>query len=83
MFACAVYVRSVPSKRHRVRAFFALAVLAIVGGFVLEGAVAGATSIFAMLVFIAACAYALRHQAQHATARSTRTGLGGWFSGWF
>jgi hypothetical protein len=51
----------VPSKRHRAWVGFALfAALAIVGLFVLDGAVAGATLFVAMLVFIGACIYALR-----------------------
>ena len=59
------------------------AVLAILALFVLDGAVAGATSLAAMLVFIGACVTALRGQDPDAVRDGDRTGLAGWIGGWF
>jgi hypothetical protein len=74
----------VRSKRRRAWVGFALfAVLAILGLFVLHGAVGGATSLVAMLVFIGACIYALRGEDQAAIAKNDRTGVAGWIGGWF
>ena len=71
-------------QRHRVRLAFGLfAVLAILALFVLRGAVGGITAFAAMLVFIGACIAALRNQDAEARRRSDRTGLAGWFGGWF
>jgi hypothetical protein len=73
-----------PSKRHRAWPGFALfAVLAIAALFVLHGVAAGAASLAAILVFGAACAYALRAEDPTAAAPSRRTGLRGWLGGWF
>jgi hypothetical protein len=63
--------------------FALFAVLAVLGIFVLDGAAGGVTSLAAMLVFIAACVYALRGQDQGAVEHNERTGLAGWFGGWF
>lgn len=73
-----------PSKHRRAWIGFALfAVLAILGLFVLDGALAGVTSLAAMLVFIGATIYALRGQDTEARRDSDRTGLAGWIGGWF
>jgi hypothetical protein len=72
------------SKRRRVRLTFALfAILAILALFVLHGAAGGVAALAAMLVFIAACMYALRGRDAETGAPSDRTGLAGWFGGWF
>jgi hypothetical protein len=36
-----------------------------------------------MFVLIAACIEALRAQGSESSARADRTGLAGWFGGWF
>ena len=72
------------AKRRRVWAGFAFcAALAILGLFVLDGTVAGVTSLATMLVFIGVCIYALRGEDRDAVAHNERTGLAGWFGGWF
>jgi hypothetical protein len=74
----------VPPKRRRAWLGFALcAVLSILGLFVLHGAAAGVVSLAALLVFIGACIYALRGHGADTRADSDRTGLAGWFGGWF
>ena len=71
-------------KRRRVWVGFAFcAALAILSLFVLDGAVAGVTSLATMLVFIGVCIYALRGAGRDAVAHNERTGLAGWFGGWF
>jgi hypothetical protein len=68
-------------KRRRVRGTFVLAaVLAIVSLFFLDGAMSGVAALAAMLVFIAASIQALRGEGD---ADVDRTGLAGWFGGWF
>lgn len=63
---------------------FALsAVCAIVGLLVLHGAAAGVALLGTMLVFIGACIYALRGEDADTIAKNDRTGLAGWFGGWF
>jgi hypothetical protein len=82
--AGAEYAPRVPSKRRRAWAGFAFcAALAIVGLFVLHGAAAGIALLATMLVFIGVCIYALRGQDGDAVTRNERTGLAGWFGGWF
>jgi hypothetical protein len=72
------------SKRRRAWIGFALfAVLAILGLFVLDGAVAGVASLVAMLVLIGAAIYALRGQDAETRKHGDRTGLAGWIGGWF
>jgi hypothetical protein len=74
----------VPSKRRRAWSGFTLfAALAILGLFVLDGAVAGIALLVAMLVFIGTCIAALRSEDPDAVAKSDRTGLAGWIGGWF
>jgi hypothetical protein len=63
--------------------FALFAVLVILGLFVLDGAAAGATLLVAMLVFIGACIVALREEDPDAVAHNQRTGIAGWFGGWF
>jgi hypothetical protein len=72
-----------PKRRHAWRGFALCAVLSILGLFVIGGAAAGAVLLVAMLVFIGACIYALRGQDAETRARSDRTGVAGWFGGWF
>ena len=71
-------------RRRRVRLGFALfAILAIVGLFVVGGAAGGAMLFVAMLVFIFSCIYALRGEDPDSVAHNQRTGIAGWFGGWF
>lgn len=73
-----------PSKRRRAWIGFALfAALAILSLFVLDGAVAGVTSLVAILVLIGAGIYALRGEDAEARKHGDRTGLAGWIGGWF
>jgi membrane associated rhomboid family serine protease len=66
------------------RIFFALvAVLGILAVFVLHGAAAGAAAFAAMFGFIAACIYALHRRDADVRRDADRTGLAGWFGGWF
>ncbi len=70
-----------PAKRRHTWVGFALfALLAILGLFVLGGVAAGVDLFVAMLVFIFACIYALHGQEADA---AERTGVTGWFGGWF
>jgi membrane associated rhomboid family serine protease len=72
------------SSKVRGRIFFALvAVLAILAVFVLHGAAAGAASFAAMFGFIAACIYALHRRDADVRRDADRTGVAGWFGGWF
>jgi hypothetical protein len=74
----------VRTRRRRAWVGFALcAALAILGVFVLHGAVAGATLFVTMLVFIGACVYAIRGEDPDSVARNQRSGLAGWVGGWF
>jgi hypothetical protein len=74
----------VSPKRRRVRMPFVLvALLAVLALFVLRGAAAGVAALAAMLAFILACIDALRRQDGDVRRRSDRTGLAGWFGGWF
>jgi hypothetical protein len=71
-------------KRRRVWLGFALcAALAVLGLFVLDGAVSGAELLVTMLLFIGVCIYALRGEDPEVRAQSDRTGLAGWIGGWF
>ena len=64
--------------------FFAfVAVLAILAVFVLHGAAAGVAAFAAMLGFIAACIYALHRKDADVRRDADRTGVAGWFGGWF
>jgi hypothetical protein len=74
----------VSAKRHRGRISFALvAVLATLSLFVLHGPAAGVGALATMLGFIFACIYALRRQDADVRGSADRTGLAGWFGGWF
>lgn len=71
-------------KRHGGRISFALvAVLLILSLFVLHGAAAGAAAFAAMLGFILACIGALHRQDADVRRKADRSGLAGWFGGWF
>jgi hypothetical protein len=73
-----------PSRRRRVRAGFALcAVLAILILFVIDGAAGGALALVTMLLFIAVCVTALRGEDPETIKKNERTGLAGWFGGFF
>ena len=72
------------SSKDRGRIFFAfVAVLAILAVFVLHGAAAGAAAFAAMFGFIAACIYALHGKDADVRRDADRTGIAGWFGGWF
>ncbi len=69
------------AKRYAVRLAFALvAVLAILGLFVVDGPAGGMLALAALVLFILACIAALRGRA---TPDSDRAGLTGWMGGWF
>ena len=71
-------------KRHRGRISFAfVAVLMILSVFVLHGAAAGVAAFAAMLGFVLACIDALRREDADVRRKADRTGLAGWFGGWF
>ena len=57
--------------------FFVLAVL------VLHGPIAGMAALVSILVFIAACMYALRGAEPAGLSTADRAGIGGWVGGWF
>jgi membrane associated rhomboid family serine protease len=72
------------SSKDRGRILFAfVAVLVILAVFVLHGAAAGAAAFAAMVGFIAACIYALHRRDAEDRRDADRTGLAGWFGGWF
>jgi hypothetical protein len=74
----------VSAKRHRVRLAFAfVAVLGILTLFVLDGAAAGVGALATMLGFVLACIAALRRKDADDRRSADRTGLAGWFGGWF
>jgi membrane protein implicated in regulation of membrane protease activity len=74
----------VPPARRRVWVGFALfAVLAILALFVLHGPAAGVVSLLAMLVLIGAGVHALRGYDRDTVVHNERTGLSGFFGGWF
>jgi hypothetical protein len=74
----------VSPKRHRVRVSFAfVAVLLILSLFVLHGIAAGVAAFAAMLGFILACIDALRREDADVRRNADRSGLAGWFGGWF
>ena len=66
------------------RIFFAfVTVLGILAVFVLHGAAAGVAAFAAMFGFIAACIYALHRRDADVRRDADRTGIAGWFGGWF
>lgn len=72
------------ARKHGVWFGFALfATLIGLALLVLDGALAGVVSLAAVLVFVAVCANALREADPAASDRAHRTGIGGWFGGWF
>jgi hypothetical protein len=58
-------------------------VLLILSVFVLHGTAAGVAAFAAMLGFIVACIDALSRQDADVRRKADRTGLAGWFGGWF
>jgi hypothetical protein len=72
-----------PKRSHAWPGFALFAALAILGLFVLHGAAAGAVLFVTMLVFIFAGINALRSEDPASVAHNQRTGLSGWFGGWF
>jgi hypothetical protein len=69
-------------KRHAVKLAYALvAVIAILALFVVDGPAGGILALVALIGFILTCIAALR--AQGAGRDADRTGLAGWFGGWF
>jgi uncharacterized membrane protein len=71
-------------RRHRTRISFALvAVLGILAAFVLDGAAAAAAALAAMLGLILACMDVLRREDEEVRRNADRTGLAGWFGGFF
>ena len=71
-------------KRHRGRISFAfVAVLLILSVLGRHGAAADVASFAAMLGFILACIDALRREDADVRRKADRTGLAGWFGGWF
>jgi hypothetical protein len=77
------YSRHVPKRRHAWVGFALFGVLAVLGMFVLGGIAAGVASFAAMMAFIGACIYALRGEDPESVAHNNRTGVRGWFGGWF
>jgi hypothetical protein len=79
-----VYGRDVPSRRFRTRIGFALfVILAILGLFVLDGPAGGMASLAAIFAFIGSRMYSLRGEEPATLSRDERTGMAGWFGGWF
>ena len=73
-----------PPKRRRAWIGFVLfAALAILGLFVLHGAAGGAVLLVAMRAFIGACIYTLRGEDPDSVKDGERSGLAGWFGGYF
>jgi hypothetical protein len=71
-------------RRHRGRISFAfVAVLGILAVFVLDGAAAAAAALAAMLGLILTCMDALRREDEDVRRNADRTGLAGWFGGFF
>jgi hypothetical protein len=70
-------------KRRPWIGFALFAVFAILGVFVLDGAVAGVFSLAALITFILACINALRSTDRGDASASRRTGLTGWLGGWW
>ena len=58
-------------------------VLLILSLFVLDGAAAGVAAFAAMLGIIPACIDALRREDADVRRDADRSGLAGWFGGWF
>jgi hypothetical protein len=77
------YSRPVPFKRHPVASAFTLFLVLGILALVLDGIAAGVAGLLAMITFILACITALRDQDADVRRRSERTGVQGWFGGWF
>jgi hypothetical protein len=70
-------------KRRPWIGFALFALLAILGVFVLDGALAGVLSLAALITFILACINALRPTDRDDISGTQRTGLTGWLGGWW
>lgn len=70
-----------PRRRHAWVGFATVALVAVCGLFVLEGAASGAVLLAALVGFIAACIYARKGEDPDTIMRADRSGLSGWF--WF
>jgi hypothetical protein len=71
-------------RRYRGRISFAfVAVLGILAVFVLDGAAAAAAALAAMFGLILTCMDALRREDEDVRRNADRTGLAGWFGGFF
>jgi hypothetical protein len=72
-----------PQRRRAWMGFALFVALAILGLFVFDGTLAGVALLLAMLAFIGACIYALRGEDPDSVAHNQRSGLAGWFGGYF
>jgi 4-hydroxybenzoate polyprenyltransferase len=72
-----------PKRRHAWVGFAVFLALATSGLFLLDGPASGAVLLAAMLVLVGACIYALKGHEPDAIRHNERTGLAGWFGGWF
>jgi hypothetical protein len=72
-----------PKRRRPWVGFAVFTVLAVLGLFVLHGPAAGVALLAALLAFILACMSALRRQDPATVSHNERTGLTGWFGGWW
>jgi membrane associated rhomboid family serine protease len=72
-----------PKRRRGLISFAFVAVLLVLSLFVLHGAAAGVAAFAAMIGFILACIAALHRQDADVRRKADRTGLAGWFGGWF
>ena len=71
-------------RHHPARISFAfVAVLAILSVFVLHGTAAGVAALAALVGFILTCIDALRRKDADVRRDADRSGLAGWFGGWF
>jgi hypothetical protein len=71
-------------RRHLVRISFAsVAVVLVLALFVLHGVAAGVAAFAAMIGFILACIAALSREDAQTRRDADRTGVAGWFGGWF
>ena len=72
-----------PKRRRAWVGFAIFATLAVLGLFVLHGIASGVILFAALLEFVFACIYALRGEDPDSVAHNNRSGIAGWFGGWF